>query len=53
DLRNLNVISLPFTCLLPLPSRAPAPGEKAVFVGEDPALDGWPCSCGPQGQPWT
>eukprot|EP00439_Symbiodinium_sp_Y106_P043380 s1355_g5.t1 len=53
DLRNLNVISLPFACLLPLPSRAPAPGEKAVFVGVDPELDGWPCSCGPRGHPWT
>ncbi|CAE7473033.1 URA2 [Symbiodinium natans] len=53
DLRNLKVISLPISCLLPLPSRAPAPGEKAVFVGLGPDLDGWPCSCGPQGESWA
>ena len=22
-------------------------------MGVDPELDGWPCSCGPRGHPWT
>ncbi|CAK9017738.1 Protein URA2 [Durusdinium trenchii] len=51
-LRSLKLMSVPSDALVSIPSPPPRPGDKAVFMGlNDRKLNGWPCSCGPIGQP--
>ncbi|CAJ1345278.1 unnamed protein product, partial [Effrenium voratum] len=49
-LESLRTISLAGDSLVPVTSPPPQPGDQAVFVGLDKALNGWPCRCGPRGE---